>query len=131
MTTCQELLKEAQSLAGSLRGNPVRRRTVIGRAYYAAYHALAEKALELGYRYPRGGAKPPGRHEHLIAWSAGVSDADVREAADLLDDMKSLRRAADYDLRSDPDISDANEMIEKSKHIVCELLLRELEEHTA
>jgi hypothetical protein len=116
-----DLLSEARSLASAARNNETRRRTVVGRAYYAAFHALLDAVSATGYNYPRN-ADPPGRHEHLIAWSMAHSDADIVTAAGLLQELKFFRRRADYALESHLNYTDMVDVLEKVAYLFEELL---------
>lgn len=121
MNSAKELLAEARQLISAARTNETRQRTVIGRAYYASFHAVLEKAAASGYRYQKN-ASTLGRHEHLIAWCLAASNADLRLAAEMLKGMKILRQRADYDLRSTVDYSDVVTVLEDASSIVEELL---------
>ena len=93
----------------------------MGRAYYAAFHKSLLMSLKLGYRYPRN-AMPRGRHGHLIQWMSLTSGSSLREAGGLLEEIKILRRHADYDLNSTVGYDDMDETLEKAQHIIQELL---------
>jgi uncharacterized protein (UPF0332 family) len=118
-----DLMAEAATLKVAARGNETRRRTVIGRVYYAAYHAALTVALEVGYRYRREPDRPPGRHGNLIAWAVTQREHEgLREAASLLTDIKALRRIADYDLSLTVTYGDVEDSLEKAGYILSELL---------
>lgn len=94
-----DLLAEAKALRVAARGSEARRRTIVGRAYYAAYHSLLIAAQALGYRYSKENNRPPGRHENLIDWAMRHSSTnDLRIAAERLRALKPLRHRADYAL---------------------------------
>ncbi len=125
MTTPSGLLKEASALSTASRTNEDRRRTVIGRAYYASYHAVLQAAEALGYSYTRG--QPPfGRHEQLIGWATTQNlDPDLREAAAMLSELKTLRRVADYLLDTVIEHNHMADCLEKATYVVGELLADE------
>lgn len=94
-----DLLAEAKALRVAARGSEARRRTIVGRAYYAAYHSLLIAAQALGYRYGNENNRPPGRHENLIDWASRQNSAhDLRIAAERLRALKPWRQRADYAL---------------------------------
>ena len=124
MTTASDLLDEARALAIAGHSNPVRRRTVVGRAYYAAFHHLLEIAKrQFGYRYDSPGAKNKrfGVHRHLIEYLGKCADADLRFAAELLDKLRSHRITADYALYREIEYSDMTAAIEYGTHIIEEI----------
>lgn len=82
--------------AGSV--DAMRWRTVAGRAYFAAYHALAALAHEHGYR-PDGltrTGQAATLHRELSDWLAHHSEARFRHAGAVLAGLRLVRVAADY-----------------------------------
>jgi uncharacterized protein (UPF0332 family) len=67
-------------------------RTIVGRAYYAAFLA-AREAVRSAYGKPYYQPK----HKALTDGLAGASDVDVAELGARLQTLKSLRQRADYD----------------------------------
>ncbi|HRJ62007.1 MAG TPA: hypothetical protein PKZ97_02975 [Azospirillaceae bacterium] len=97
-----DLLAEAKALRVAARGSEARCRTVIGRAYYAAYHALSQAAATAGYRYATENNRPPGSHENLIHWCRSQKTIPaLKMAGRILADIKTWRVRADYKL-ADP-----------------------------
>lgn len=97
-----DLANEARALTIAARGNETRCRTVIGRAYYAAYHALSQAAVTAGYRYTTENNRPPGSHENLIHWCRSQPAVPaLKMAGRILADIKTWRVRADYKL-TDP-----------------------------
>lgn len=103
MTTPGDLLSEAQALADSAQTDRTRRRTVVGRAYYAAYHHLLEHGRSRGYA-PSGRdhkGKPVGVHAALIDWLKHQPDRALYDAGLDLEALKNLRIKADYVLSAE------------------------------
>lgn len=117
-----DLLAEAKALRVAARGSEARRRTIVGRAYYAAYHSLLIAALALGYEYSRENNRPPGRHENLIDWAIRQSSIhDLRIAAERLRALKSWRRKADYTLDIDVSFSNAEYCLAMTQALIDDL----------
>lgn len=68
-------------------------RTVISRAYYAAYHVALEFLVELGLPETSDHGVPP-------QWLENSGNVDAIAAGRNLRDLYSARRKADYDLKS-------------------------------
>jgi hypothetical protein len=117
-----DLLTEAQALSADIIHSEARRRTVIGRAYYAAYHALLAAATRAGYRYARDDGRPPGRHENLMEWASRRSGSEsLEEAADHLNKLKRWRVNADYYLDRHISPGDARMSLTKAVHLIAAL----------
>ena len=115
-----DLLDEARQLAQTINSGEVRRRTIISRAYYAAYHKAQDSAKNLGYLYdPNAGA---GIHEHLIWFFKRYPDSNFQYAGRLLSTLRTRRTEADYWLRNAPSPTDAREAIEEAEHLMDEVL---------
>lgn len=120
MTKPSDLLDEARQLATTINRGEVRRRTIISRAYYAAFHQAHVSANNLGYSYDSNvGA---GYHEHLIMFLRRNSDANVQYAGRLLAALRTRRTEADYWLNKAPSTADASEAIEEAENLIDEVL---------
>lgn len=125
----EELLDEAKALSSEpeFSTDSVRRRTVVGRAYYAAYHACFSFAQQLGYnpksRFNVAGSGTPtqnmGMHAYLIHWLSNFNHATVAGIGRELGKLKELRCSADYDEPfSPPSAKDAKNTITKAERII-------------
>lgn len=92
-TTPVDLLGEARALLVDT-AKEVRCRTVISRAYYAAFHACWKFALALGFQDRRDRSA----HGLLIRFLADREEDSYREGALLLNRLRDLRNKADYHL---------------------------------
>jgi uncharacterized protein (UPF0332 family) len=118
----KDLLKEARILRESARNNETRRRTIIGRVYYAVFHAVSELACHEGYKYNRDSAKT-GRHEDLIRYAIVKGQSpSLREAGSILGELKTFRRTADYVLDYPSTFDDMEDCLEKAEYVVEDLL---------
>lgn len=87
-----DLLAEAQLLAkGSL--GPARRRTVVSRAYYAAYHFLMLSPAAEAFRPQQGAGE--GSHRQFIRFLTTHPNATVKFAGRKLDALYGRRLLAD------------------------------------
>ena len=117
-----DLLTEAQSLSTEMNKCEARRRTVIGRAYYAAYHALLSAAAREGYRYGRENGRAPGSHENLIEWAIHHGDSkSLTQGAVALRRLKNQRAKADYHLNVTVSPGDAQTSLTKAVHLIAAL----------
>jgi uncharacterized protein (UPF0332 family) len=117
-----DLLTEAQALSADINHSEARRRTVVGRAYYAAYHALLAAATRAGYRYARDDGRPPGSHENLMEWAMNRSGSlDLGKSAFALRDLKRQRAKADYRLTETVTFNDAQASLTKAVHLIAAL----------
>jgi hypothetical protein len=97
-----DILGEARVLNEDEAKSDARRRTIVGRAYYAAYHHVIQSGELVNFKYEpekrdvRG--RHLGRHQQLIAHLAGSKLRGARIAADKLATLRLRRRDADYDL---------------------------------
>lgn len=125
----RELLEEARALSasGETETSVARRRTVVNRAYYAAYHACLAVADQLGYdpgdRLAAGtqaaGGRAPGVHGYLIRWLSRFNHRTVQGIGRELGRLKEYRSAADYDDPfSPPSAKDVEFCIRKADQIV-------------
>ena len=113
-----DLLAEARTLSNAISSSATRRRTVIGRAYYAAYHELLGYAITQGY-------SPAGRsvHAQLRDWLQLHGNPDVRRAGDIMEQMRKLRVDADYKPQISISIQDARDALENAGEIIEEIAL--------
>lgn len=117
-----DLLAEAKALRVAARSSEARRRTIVGRAYYAAYHSLLIAALALGYEYGRENNRPSGRHENLIDWAMRQSSVhDLRIAAERLRALKPWRHKADYALDAEVSFSHAESCVAMAQALIDDL----------
>lgn len=84
-------------IVGSPVPGPVQCRTAIGRAYYAALNR-ADAALA---RWGASCGKGPQKHGLAVRFLHAANDPDLVTASNALDDLRSLRNRADYDM-NDP-----------------------------
>ncbi|HYG89627.1 MAG TPA: hypothetical protein VD978_25605 [Azospirillum sp.] len=102
MTTPADLLKEAKLLDRDPAKTETRRRTIVGRAYYAAYHgALAHEtvqgfAFEPGKRNSEG--RHLGRHQQLIDFLKRSRNPVLQQVGEKLELLRLRRTQADYRL---------------------------------
>lgn len=122
----RELLDEARALSAGAYGEDavVRRRTVVGRAYYAAYHACLSVAGQLGFdpkerfRAVTGG-RSPGVHGFLIGWLCRFNHRTVQGLGRELGRLKEYRTAADYDDPfSPPTVKDVQAVVKIAARLV-------------
>lgn len=120
--TAEDLAAEARGLAAAARSNETRCRTVIGRAYYAAYHALLQAASAAGYRYTTENNRPTGRHENLIHWCKSQKTAPaLKMAGRILADIKTWRVRADYKLIDPVTYDDALVCLDNAQTLIDDL----------
>lgn len=73
-------------------------RTAVSRSYYATFHLVKEALISAGITV----SKDPSEHRRLVHYlreggrTAGISDAN--RYGDLLNDLRTFRNEADYDL---------------------------------
>lgn len=121
--TPDDLLAEAKLLASAARASEARRRTVISRAYYAAYHALLQAAQTKGYVYDTKPNRPKGSHENLIHWCEHLQgDPDLKLSARRLLTMKRDRVNADYKLHARLDYDLMQTVLEDAEAMVADLI---------
>jgi uncharacterized protein (UPF0332 family) len=117
-----DLLTEAQALSADINHSESRRRTVIGRAYYAAFHALRTAAERQGYRYSRDNGFARSSHENLIEWAIHHGDAkSLVQGAVALRRLKNQRTTADYRLDDAVSLGDARMSLTKAVHLIAAL----------
>jgi uncharacterized protein (UPF0332 family) len=89
----REFLNTARHLAS--RGNEADGRSSVSRAYYAVFHAARDLLTAQRFRVPRADRA----HKYLYFRLNNCGDSRVENAAILLDNLRSLRNEADYDVR--------------------------------
>jgi uncharacterized protein (UPF0332 family) len=88
----REFLNTARHLAG--RGNEADSRSAVSRAYYAVFHVVRDLLSALRFQTPRADRA----HKYLYYRLNNCGEPSVENAAVLLDNLRSLRNHADYDL---------------------------------
>lgn len=116
MTSPAEMLADAKQLDSSGKSD-ARRRTIISRAYYAAYHFLNDHPCSQAFQ--SGQNAGVGMHRQFFSYLQGESDRSVSYAGRRLETLYSWRIKADYRLntpiphqQTTDCISDAEEIIE-------------------
>jgi uncharacterized protein (UPF0332 family) len=103
-------------IVGSRAPAPVHSRTAIGRAYYAALNR-ADAALA---RWGASCGKGPQKHGLAIRFLHAANDPDLVTASKALDELRSLRNRADYDM-NDPVVEtvyQAKKALESAKDVM-------------
>lgn len=118
-----DILAEARDLFDNARPDEARYRTIVGRAYYAAFHALLTIAEQHGYRYSRADGAPPGRHENVIWWATRRGVPSLRVAAGRVEALKKWRVKADYHLHRSISAIDAKTRLDSASDIIEDLLV--------
>jgi len=96
MTTAHEMLSDARSLLDG-ESTEARRRTIMSRCYYAAYHAWLPLSEEVGYA-PDGGMAM-GMHRQFLTFLIRQSrDPLLKRVGIRLRDVYDGRITADYRL---------------------------------
>jgi uncharacterized protein (UPF0332 family) len=98
MTDAHDLLRDVERLSqGPARDrDDARRRTMISRAYYSAFHHVRAAT---GYvDSDRGGGIPTGMHKRFVDWLKGAADPQLNRYGALLLGLYSKRIQADYRL---------------------------------
>lgn len=83
-------------------GRPAYCSTAIGRAYYAAFNVAAELLRNAGFTIGKG----PQGHGDVVKHLLGCGDATVRRAGSQIDDLRAMRKKADYRMDA-TDVEDA------------------------
>lgn len=81
-------------ILGGAAPGPVECRTAIGRAYYAALNRAAEVLARWGASCGQG----PQKHGLAARYPHASNDPDLMTASTALQDLKTLRNRADYDM---------------------------------
>ena len=93
MITPEEMLLDARQLLNVVP-HEGRRRTVISRAYYAAFHFLNQHPCCNQYERTSG----RGTHQDLLEYLGSSPEPNVQSAAELLQSLYTRRIEADYRL---------------------------------
>jgi|GEM_PF-2182191 len=116
-----DILAEGRALLAlpASQRTEARRRTIISRAYYAAFHFLRAHPCSQDYR--KSGNTAAGMHRQFITFLATQSDRRVVYAADLLKTIYENRVMADYHIGRDilPDLE--RRSVEDADYIMCEI----------
>lgn len=92
--TPDDLKQYAEEIASYSDKTETDTRTIINRAYYAAYHYAQQVALVHGYVCPN----QTSTHQALLDFLAEQEHEDFAVLADNLKLLRKLRRKADYQL---------------------------------
>ena len=122
MITARDLLLEAKHLLALPQSTrtETRRRTIISRSYYAAYHHL--QAHEIGERYRRSGTEKTGMHRAFLNYLGSIRDPDVNYAHRILNDLYEWRVRADYWLRYTVPVGTDQQCWEDAETLMLEIL---------
>ncbi|MAF96765.1 MAG: hypothetical protein CMM60_13590 [Rhodospirillaceae bacterium] len=121
MITPSEILNEARVLLDGVVINEPRCRTIVGRAYYAAFHHALMHPAAKGFKPLENQSQHTALAYHLIK----ASDADVRYAGKLLQALRLRRTTADYHLSSEVRQQEAHDAYQDADRIINEHLLLE------
>ena len=116
MTKPKDFLQEARALLGGAT-TEIRRRTIVGRAYYAAYHFLLSHSCTDGFKAYRAEADT-GRHKALIDFLSKSQDRVVQHCGRTLSTLFSRRRKADYILEKSISITEAKDTVELAEELI-------------
>jgi hypothetical protein len=81
-------------VTGGPAPGPAECRTAIGRAYYAALNRADETLARWGTSCSKG----PQKHGLAVRFLHAANDPDLMTASTALNDLKTLRNRADYDM---------------------------------
>ncbi len=109
----QGIVTEARSLLVEINTNVFRRRTVVGRAYYGAFHRVLKAAYEKGYI-----ASNDFVHSQLIRWLSKQPNVNLQRAGVQLGSMVQKRRVADYQPNSIVSAQDAKDAVVRAENIL-------------
>lgn len=116
MNDAEDLRREALALAVAFRGNEARRRTIVGRAYYAAFHRVLAAAVAHGHKSAGFQA-----HARLIEFCLNNKRSEFRTAGAELRALRTLRVHADYGLTKSILIDEVEECLERMEAIFEEM----------
>lgn len=109
-----EFMDSAERLVrGSAEGDW---RSAVSRAYYAVFHHFREYLLSHRLDVGRGGEA----HFNLYSGLHNCGYPDVSRIATRIDDLRSNRVAADYNLRKQFDQSDADDLVAEALAVVAD-----------
>jgi uncharacterized protein (UPF0332 family) len=115
MIAPDDLAADAESLHAA-GASAARCRSVVSRAYYAAYHACDIRAKELGYLFDPD--RRGGTHEQLHKFMRQCGDSKLRRAFKRLKSLYTKRIDADYRLFATVGINTADEALEDMSEVV-------------
>jgi uncharacterized protein (UPF0332 family) len=108
----RDFLATARHLAG--RGIEADGRSAVSRAYYAAFHAGRDLLAALRFRTPQADRA----HNYLYVRLNNCGEPSVQHAANLLQDLRTRRNRADYDMRVTVPMASAATAIADGERIV-------------
>jgi hypothetical protein len=106
MTPHQLLTFSKGMLAGP---DEIHWRTAVSRAYYAAFHATRDFFRSLRFRVPGDGSA----HKYLSERLQNAGEAIWIQAGGELDDLRSARNEADYDLSASFGVTWAEKILDR------------------
>ena len=118
MTTPAEILHEAKVLLNGDVLTEVRRRTIVGRCYYAAFNHVQDHDSARGSQREEG----EGVHGALIRHLVSSGDSNIRYAGKKLRSLLKARIKADYHLDHPVDRGEETVAYEDADEIMNEIL---------
>ncbi|WP_428247640.1 HEPN domain-containing protein [Ferrovibrio sp.] len=103
-----EILADAQTLRVNLVSSEARRRSILSRTYYAAFHQAISIAGENGFRREKNGE---GIHQQLIGFLRRQTKSSLRQLGCDLDSLYTKRIQADYYLNITIEKHDAEDSL--------------------
>ncbi len=118
MITPEQMLEDAQQLL-KVVPHEGRQRTIISRAYYAAYHFILDHPCCSKY------VRIPGKGTHvgLLEYLSASTELNVQHAAAVLNDLYTWRIEADYRLRAHIVRATEKQCVEDAEYIIEETLV--------
>lgn len=108
----RDLLEVADDLLGFLK--EAHWRSAVSRAYYAAFHEARKLLRQLGFVAPKG----EQAHAYLWLRLSNCGHSDLAHAGAELNDLRSQRNWADYDLDQSLEQFSAADYVEAARDIV-------------
>ncbi|CAK0762440.1 putative HEPN domain-containing protein [uncultured Gammaproteobacteria bacterium] len=119
MNTSKDFLKDAVSLRQDAMSE-ARRRTILSRLYYAAYHRMNE--TEIGQQFHRDPKRGVGMHRQFLDHLQHSSDKTFKRTYRHLFDMYKLRILADYKLNKNISVDDVRHQYEDADALFHDIL---------
>ncbi len=116
MTKPKDFLREAKALSSG-PATDMRRRTIVNRAYYAAYHYVMLHPCVKGFAAFRKNANM-GSHTALIEFLSQSQDSTIQYVSGLLRTLFNRRRKADYVLAASISQSEAEDSVESAEELI-------------
>lgn len=116
MTKPKDFLREAKALSIGPT-TEMRRRTIINRAYYAAYHYVMSHPCVKGFAVYREKVNM-GHHKALTEFLSQSQDSTIQHVSGLLRTLFSRRRKADYVLARPISQSEAEDSVELAEELI-------------